>query len=165
MHARAGPLVPLLFTAPALLTAETFSPLLSFLSELHTLFQDLRAIFAHTKVLVDPQVFYHTYRPMLGGWFPNGIVLEPTKGLAEFENAIPEAQSRSIVRFKGPSAGQSTIFIVFDDLLGIKHGEAMVEFQHEMLEYMPTPHRQFVFDLRKKFVFGIFCFRPWFSCF
>ena len=57
---------------------------------------------------------------------------------------------------KGPSAGQSTMIILFDRFLGISHynkqaGEAG-PFQDEMCDYMPEQHRQLLRDFCVKLV-------------
>jgi len=64
--------------------------------------------------LVDRDDFYHTYRPVLDGFFPSGIILRLDTRNRPNVNDIR-------VSPKGPSAGQSTIFLLFDLILGIKH--------------------------------------------
>lgn len=53
-----------------------------------------------------------------------------------------------VINPKGPSAGQSTMMVLFDLILGIMHKGAGKEFQEEMANYMPLPHRQVVYDVR-----------------
>ena len=53
-----------------------------------------------------------------------------------------------IVNPKGPSAGQSTMIVLFDLLLGIKHKGSGKEFQDEMVNYMSPCHRKMIYDLR-----------------
>jgi len=53
-----------------------------------------------------------------------------------------------IVNPKGPSAGQSTMIVLFDLLLGIKHKGSGKEFQDEMVNYMSPGHRKMIYDLR-----------------
>lgn len=60
---------------------------------------------------------------------------------------------------KGPSAGQSTMILIFDRFLGISHfnkqgGEAG-PFQEEMCDYMPAQHRQLLRDFCTKLVSNI----------
>ena len=55
-----------------------------------------------------------------------------------------------ITRPKGPSAGQSTMFVLLDMFLGISHLAIASEFQTEMLLYMPRQHREMVIQFKKK---------------
>ena len=55
-----------------------------------------------------------------------------------------------ITRPKGPSAGQSTMFVLLDLFLGIDHSPIASEFQTEMLIYMPRQHREMVKQFKKK---------------
>jgi len=86
--------------------------------------------------------FYDVYRPLLGAFWPDGIWLD---GVGD--------GGRELVKWKGPSAGQSTMFVVFDLFLGIVHGQetASRHFQEEMLQYMPPKHVNFVQDFRANF--------------
>ena len=91
---------------------------------------------------VDPNVFYHVQRPLLAGFYPNEIILEGTE-----EIKVP---SNWIFIPKGPSAGQSTIFLLLDSFLGIDHGKVAKEFQEEMIHYMPYRHKHMVLKFKEK---------------
>jgi hypothetical protein len=115
--------------------------------------------------VVDPVEFYDTYRPLLNGFHGGlGVVLR-----LDLQNR-PGTHDLT-VHAKGPSAGQSTLFLLLDLALGLKHAPCtednakdaakedaakntavatnasppapspMAAFQREMLAYMPTEHR------------------------
>lgn len=50
-------------------------------------------------------------RPLLGAFWPEGITL---RGVGSEEGVV--------VKAKGPSAGQSTMVMLFDTVLGVCHG-------------------------------------------
>ena len=83
----------------------------------------------------NPDVFYNTIRPFQSGYtdpdtFPNGLIFE----------GVSEAPQR----FGGASAAQSSLFPVFDILLGVvKTGEGG-EFLRQQRWHMPRPHREFL---------------------
>ena len=79
---------------------------------------------------------------MLAGFYPNEIILEGTEEIKVPSNwiSIP----------KGPSAGQSTIFLLLDSFLGIDHGKVAKEFQEEMIYYMPRRHKHMVWKFKEK---------------
>ena len=60
-----------------------------------------------------------------------------------------------ITRPKGPSAGQSTMFVLLDMFLGINHLAIASEFQTEMLIYMPRQHREMVKQFKKKLTMSV----------
>ncbi|KAH8093580.1 patatin-like phospholipase [Aureococcus anophagefferens] len=91
---------------------------------------DFCAIFEEVHASVDKAVFYDRYRPLLSGSWDAPLACEALDG------------SVFHVRSKGPSAGQSTIFLLLDIALGVarddsEHGA----FQRDMLAYMPPAHR------------------------
>ena len=50
-----------------------------------------------------------------------------------------------VVKLKGPSAGQSAMFFLYDALLGVDHAGPMAAFAEEMLDsYTPLAHRMLV---------------------
>eukprot|EP00937_MAST-01D_sp_MAST-1D-sp2_P000272 g272.t1 len=119
-----------------------------------------RVIFGSVRELVDVDAFYDVYRPLLGGWWPQGIVLE---GVAPGEDeqdgdagdaagdadaGVSGGVAGRLVRCKGPSAGQSTMIVLFDLLLGVRHGATMGQFQLEVVAgYMPRAHRACVREM------------------
>ena len=121
--------------------------------------REFRAIFQNVGTMVDVDVFYNVYRPLLGGWFPRGgVVFEGVAAAAGSHGAAgagvvggggaqvqpAEAAGGVLHDCKGPSAGQSTMVLLFDMLLGVRHHSDGAAFQSEMLEYMPARHRNFV---------------------
>jgi len=86
-------------------------------------------------------------RPLLSGFFPLGIHFEGTQDIERPKNWVSCP--------KGPSAGQSTMFVLLDNLLGIDHSIVAQDFQDEMLCYMPRQHREMVLTFKEKLVFSI----------
>ncbi|XP_018418761.1 PREDICTED: indoleamine 2,3-dioxygenase 2 [Nanorana parkeri] len=84
---------------------------------------------------VDSDVYYNTIRIYLSGWKDNPNMPE---GL------IYEGVSEEPLHFSGGSAGQSTIFHAFDELLGIQHKPNSLDFLLKMRDYMPPAHRGFI---------------------
>merc|ERR1712151_758714 len=64
--------------------------------------------------------------------------------------AKPEGSDAVRMLVKGPSAGQSTMVVLFDIFLGISHEPGGVNFQKDMLIYMPERHRQMALDYQAK---------------
>ena len=81
-------------------------------------------------------------RPLLSGFYPDEIIFEGTEDI--------ERPPGWITSPKGPSAGQSTMFVLLDMFLGINHLAIASEFQTEMLLYMPRQHREMVIQFKKK---------------
>jgi hypothetical protein len=108
--------------------------------------------------LVDLDTFYDVYRPLLGGFHPEplrlmGVTEEGVRRLGLGDKLAPPAVAGGGgggvgMLGKGPSAGQSTMMVLFDLFLGVRHQGAAREFQQEMLQYMPGHFRQSVLDLR-----------------
>ena len=86
-------------------------------------------------------------RPLLSGFYPLGISLEGTQDIERPKNWVSCP--------KGPSAGQSTMFVLLDNLLGIDHSIVAKEFQDEMLCYMPRQHREIILNFKEKLVLSI----------
>ncbi|KAM4749087.1 indoleamine 2,3-dioxygenase 2 [Rhinophrynus dorsalis] len=84
---------------------------------------------------VDADVFYNTIRVFLSGWRDNPSMPE---GL------IYEGVTEEPLMLSGGSAAQSSVFHVFDELLGIQHRPQSADFLLRMRQYMPPAHRCFV---------------------
>ncbi|KAH8065234.1 high-affinity nickel-transport protein [Aureococcus anophagefferens] len=100
---------------------------------------DFCAIFEEVHASVDKALFYDRYRPLLSGSWDAPLACE-----AEGGPCFTSGQ--------GPSAGQSTIFLLLDIALGVarddsEHGA----FQRDMLAYMPPAHRALVDDYADRF--------------
>ena len=150
--------------------------LLAVLNELAAVLVDFKRIFHQVKTLVGVEEFYDIYRPLLGAFWPDGMWLEGCgggedgssnggggggtgggsgEGSGEGTGGVSGGgesdggSGRLLVKAKGPSAGQSTMFVVFDRFLGVHHGNrtSAGQFQDEMLAYMPPKHAQFARDL------------------
>ena len=99
-------------------------------------------MFCHVSDYVDPMIFYHVQRPLLAGFFPDGISFAGTQTIDKPNDWISCP--------KGPSAGQSTMFVLLDIILGIDHSVVAKEFQEEVLNYMPRQHREMVIKFKEK---------------
>ena len=84
----------------------------------------------------DPHIFFTRVRPFVASWPEPGVIY---KGISE----IPQ-------KFKGGSAGQSSLIQSFDAALGVRHSsEASNPFLIEMRKYMPPGHRAFISALER----------------
>ena len=245
MQFAAAPLIPRLFSVHKMMTCQEYVVVVAFLKELTNMFKKFRDIFLEIKGLVDHDIFYNVYRPLLAGFYPEGIILQMASAVCfgDCEKCIDERHCQDnfqkhglqnsakncllendyvgsaaggerscledrghstaiedkvqfvtmkdkgqfltngydhrsetsisqkhgsvcqlpktgcdsvvtkktpncdiYVNPKGPSAGQSTMIILFDLLLGICHWGTGQEFQEEMLNYMPPQHRQMAVD-------------------
>jgi hypothetical protein len=116
---------------------------------------------------VDKDIFYDIYRPLLGGFFPEGIILEgvdrnlvisqrsqgsaasPPPWVMESVEGVRAAVGGVRVCPKGPSAGQSAVFIILDLFLGVSHAGEAGSFQREMADfYLPAVHSRLVRDFQ-----------------
>jgi indoleamine 2,3-dioxygenase len=93
----------------------------------------------------------------MNGWeksddLPNGVLYE---GVLSAKNGVPNGLKTDIGvygKYAGGSAGQSSLIHVLDAALDIVHAPMrgsdptkMINFIHEMRNYMPGPHRKFVY--------------------
>jgi len=140
MHARSARDLPALLRLPNDVAARDAYAIQRTLRALKTMLDDFLVIFRTVHADVDPVEFYEGYRPLLSGSWDAPLRLQNADGGVEE------------VRAKGPSAGQSTIFLVLDLALGVRPpaldggGSAHAAFQADMLNYMPPPHRALVRD-------------------
>lgn len=121
---------------------------------------DVVDLLGEIEQMVEPDIFYDVYRPLLGGWDEVGLELE---GVPPNEEQPPEkaadvaaspstspslstavAASRGlwrVVHHKGPSAGQTAILMLVDAVLGVHHGPLGCSFRREMRDkYLPRQH-------------------------
>ena len=281
MQASAGPIIPKVFLVDELITQSNTKEIIALLKQTANVFGHFREIFEKVSNLVDPKIFYFIYRPLLAGYWPNGIVLNGIDqcgnicsclesessstsdspetndtgssvndyyltdrisniteishvcrginndyyngsqmarcngsirqeladlhstnacvirpkskddkdynkvnqygmsdevDMVDSKNGIDtsdiiglgtrsrletkmteknDAQNLSnkchyVAKAKGPSAGQSTMILLFDLMLGIQHEGEGSEFQGEMLDYMPCEHRQMAIDFKER---------------
>ena len=218
MHYVAGPIMPQVFNLYGDIArvnldncreVDVGENVLSFITNLTSVYIQLKDILKRVIDLVDVEIFYDVYRPLLNGFCPSGVLFQlvcddyddddnDLSCIAEsfpIMSCIPEnvrdcrsgldceekvgvmddmdAKRTPMLDFlacnktafdsvikqrlpnkgvianpKGPSAGQSTMVFLFDLVLGIKHKGSGKEFQNEMANYVPVPHRQMIFDLR-----------------
>ena len=145
MQAAAGNLLFDILRIPWYLSRRVNAKLLSCLKSMQSVLSTFRDLFNNIPKLVDIRIFRDVYRHLLNGFYPDGIILRLD---AENQVGIHDI----VATPKGPSAGQSAIFIIFDLLLGVRHARSgereepsdntvMRAFQSEMREYMPYKHR------------------------
>ncbi|XP_065063822.1 indoleamine 2,3-dioxygenase 2-like [Rhopilema esculentum] len=160
----------------------SMSKVIELLKEMKSVFKEFKEILQQIKDHVDKEVFYDVYRPLIGGFWPEGIVLNLESKVNNNSNVpnVPNGKSglaqndlrhssnkygdataihkvvkmklpngKMVVNPKGPSAGQSSMILAFDLLLGISHHGNGKEFQEEVLWYMPGKHRKFIIKLQE----------------
>jgi len=145
MQQRAAPDLKQLLAAPDFVSAKDEASVLRLLRLLTALLRDFKSIFHDVWAAVDADVFYDVHRPLLSGSWERPLRL------------CGDADCPPILaRAKGPSAGQSSIFMLIDVALGVRRAadaklgvdaasaSAHATFQSEMLAYMPAPHRELV---------------------
>ncbi|CAK0796285.1 unnamed protein product, partial [Prorocentrum cordatum] len=160
MQRAAARVVPRLFLADLLVRGGRGPALAALLGELAAVLRTFLRIFQLVGKLVDVGTFYNVYRPLLDGFYPGGIVLcgisadaaAEASSFLKVESVEAEAPDGAAVRVrcKGPSAGQSTMFILFDAFLCVEHDAVGADFQTEMLSYMPEQHRHMVAAFRRR---------------
>eukprot|EP01062_Namystynia_karyoxenos_P048793 TRINITY_DN37276_c0_g1_i5.p2 TRINITY_DN37276_c0_g1~~TRINITY_DN37276_c0_g1_i5.p2 ORF type:complete len:298 (+),score=92.74 TRINITY_DN37276_c0_g1_i5:74-895(+) len=107
MHRAAAPLVDRLTQGLPAACARMDDPWIEALcAEIAALWATLREQLLETWQEVDPREWYVVYRPLLSGWWPDPIVL---CGAGAGGDDVPCVA-------KGPSAGQSAMFALFDSL-------------------------------------------------
>jgi len=108
----------------------------AFLGRFQAMFEKFVEIFKNVGDVVDSASF-DKYRPVLNGFYPDGIKMD-------FGDEV-------ILNIaKGASAGQSAMFFLFDDILGVEHTGSALEFQTEMINYIPGKHRLLIQNLRSE---------------
>jgi hypothetical protein len=173
-----GPVVVAMYLAPNRLFAplisshpsgmgEVSAEVAAAVEESTSLFRQVRGAMTEAiKVLemipsrVDPDIFYDVYRPLLAGFYPDGVCFEMGETQTHTDLG-PESESPPwvkggwgmggfLVHPKGPSAGQSAVFILLDLFLGVKHKGESKQFQEEMSDhYLPRPHRELITHFRQ----------------
>lgn len=101
------------------------------LDQLAAMFVDFCRIFETVRHRVRVDTFYGIYRPLLSGYFPDGLTFTGVSKLPleESTSAIIDGDGNVVSFGKGPSAGQSAMIVLFDLALGISHGAESSEFQ------------------------------------
>jgi hypothetical protein len=149
----AGPLILRIFGADSLIRNRQDRELSALLVDLKKVLVRFREVFSNVHELVDMRVFYDIYRPLMSGFYPDGVVLEGSADLftdlsAEHDSyhgrllrdgLVSLREGKAVAMGPGPSAGQSSMILMFDLLLGVSecHVEDAAAFQAEMLCYMP----------------------------
>ena len=132
MQCEAGLVLPRIFNSDHLLRNRIDRELAELLKDLTDVLVRFRELFSSVHKLVDKRVFYDIYRPILGGFHPEGPVLAGVDAkmveehaAAQLEMGLLKVEEDGKVRTmaKGPSAGQSTMIILFDMFLGVVHGK------------------------------------------
>ncbi|EME50077.1 hypothetical protein DOTSEDRAFT_68814 [Dothistroma septosporum NZE10] len=159
IEARAGPIIPLMLQAIEAAEKGDRAVVTECLKVFAERLDEFGAMLGRMYDQCDPYVFYHRIRPFLAGsknmadaGLPNGVI---------FDNGGP-INKQQYVQFSGGSNAQSSILQFFDIVLGVEHrptGDKKVpiteqvgkkpekpsaNFIHEMRQYMPGPHAQFL---------------------
>ncbi|KAJ3077118.1 hypothetical protein HDU98_008554 [Podochytrium sp. JEL0797] len=123
----------------------------------------LKGILVRMYEKTDAHVFFNRVRPYMNGWeksddLPNGVLFE---GVHSATNGVPNGLKTDVGiygKYAGGSAGQSSLIHVLDAALDITHAPMrgsdptkMVNFIHEMRNYMPGPHRKFVYAVAESY--------------
>ncbi|ORY39073.1 Indoleamine 2,3-dioxygenase [Rhizoclosmatium globosum] len=121
--------------------------------------EKLKGILVRMYEKTDAHVFFNRVRPYMNGWensedLPNGVLYE---GVLASKNGVPNGIKTDLGvygKYAGGSAGQSTLIHVLDAALDIVHAPMrgsdptkVINFIHEMRNYMPGPHRKFVYAI------------------
>ncbi|MEP4052897.1 MAG: indoleamine 2,3-dioxygenase [Litorimonas sp.] len=115
------------------------------LTEIATVWSDLKGIFDRMPERCDPYAYFERVRPYIHGWkdnsaLPNGVMYEGVKSHSG------KAQS-----YRGQTGSQSSIVPSMDALLGIGHAaDPMKAYLDELHIYRPPGHRRFIDDLRSQ---------------
>ncbi|KAI8618651.1 Indoleamine 2,3-dioxygenase [Chytriomyces sp. MP71] len=104
----------------------------------------------------DAHIFFNRVRPYMNGWekaenMPDGVLYE---GVLSATNGVPNGKVTDLGvygKYAGGSAGQSSLIHVLDCVLDVVHKpmpgsdrKKMINFIHEMRNYMPGSHRRFI---------------------
>ena len=126
------PLLPSLLLAPEIMAGRRWWDLGRLLRRIGRALRRVRLLLTEIVDVVDADEFYDVYRPLLGGWAESGLLLRGAMAAGD-----------AVVRWKGPSAGQTALLLLLDLVLGIEHRTQTASFQREMREhYLPAPHAQ-----------------------
>ena len=141
MQLALAPLLPSLLGVPALVLRRNAAEMQRVCEHIEAAITEARVVLRSVYDLVWADEFYDVYRPLLGGWAPQGIRLPALPGTS---GASSHSGGEYVAKSGGPSAGQTAIFIVIDLVLGVEHGPKLIRFQREMREYLPAEHRQLI---------------------
>ncbi|KAL3926487.1 MAG: hypothetical protein SGPRY_003273 [Prymnesium sp.] len=144
-----APLLPLLLEAPQRLKQRDESWLADFCRQVSTAMHTTRQVLLpNIDRLVNEDEFFDVYRICIRGF--DGITFD---GLAKDDQHRPiengeegpeDWRASKIVRLNGPSAGQTAIIMLIDEVLGVSHGEQTEEFRQKMRDFMPAKHAAFI---------------------
>lgn len=116
----------------------------SLLTEIASVWGDLKAIFDRMPERCDPYAYFERVRPYIHGWkdnpaLPNGVMYQGVKA----HGGRPQS-------YRGQTGSQSSIVPCMDALLGIGHAaDPMKTYLDELHIYRPPGHRRFIDDLRQ----------------
>lgn len=118
------------------------SRLLPLLSQVASSIEEVTKCINRTYEECQPDVFYNRVRPFQSGFtdptmFPSGGVV--------FEGVSDTPQ-----QFAGASAAQTSLFPVFDILLGVRKTGSGQDFLATQRKYMPCCHREFLSSLAEQ---------------
>ncbi|KAJ5572440.1 Indoleamine 2-3-dioxygenase [Penicillium hetheringtonii] len=160
MEARGAPSLPLMLHAIAAARQDNTAVVTECLQRFAEILDDINGLLVRMYENCDPYVFYNRIRPYLAGsknmadaGLPNGVLYDDGRNPPQYR------------QYGGGSNAQSSLIQFFDIVLGVEHRPTGVTrkdqssantddsprprhgFIHEMREYMPGPHRQFLQDV------------------
>lgn len=98
---------------------------------------DVHRAMEHVRTWCHPATYYLRARPFVAGWPKPGVIYE----------GVSEEPQRHI----GGSAGQSSLFQLFDVVLGVQHADHPAgAYLRAVREYMPRAHRALVEDMERE---------------
>ena len=145
MHHAAASVLPGVLGYHILVEAQRWTELQHVIESLTSLLDKFVVLFEQVYSLVDIEVFYQVYRPYLSGWESQGLWLEgvaphpPPSALVTAAPVSVGREGRSFTNAKGPSAGQSAMFFLFDAMLGVRCSKRPSQangFQDEQIWYL-----------------------------
>lgn len=141
MEARAGPLIEMMLGAIEAVKRDDVPTIFHALKCLKKCLESIGDLLDRMDDRCNPQKFYHTIRPFLAGsmnmaaaGLPNGVFYDEGNGQGSWR------------KYRGGSAGQSSLLQFFDAVLSVNHARSD-GFHAEMRGYMPGPHARFLEDV------------------
>ncbi|KAJ3006558.1 UNVERIFIED_CONTAM: hypothetical protein HDU68_004008 [Siphonaria sp. JEL0065] len=157
IEAAGAPALPAIVKALHAIEEDDLKSLKEALTVVAEVTDKLKGILVRMYEKTDAHVFFNRVRPYMNGWeksddLPNGVLYE---GVLSAKNGVPNGLKTDIGvygKYAGGSAGQSSLIHVLDAALDVVHApmrgsdpSKAVNFIHEMRNYMPGPHRKFVY--------------------
>ncbi|KAJ3250854.1 hypothetical protein HDU77_006311 [Chytriomyces hyalinus] len=157
IEAAGAPALPAILKALHAVEDEDLKSLSEALSVIADVTEKITGILKKMYEKTDAHIFFNRVRPYMNGWekaenLPNGVLYE---GVLSTKRGVPNGihtDAGIYGKYAGGSAGQSSLIHVLDCALDVTHKPMpgsdptkQVNFIHEMRNYMPGPHKKFVY--------------------